>query len=126
VIPAFPLFPGVPGGPELLIVLFVVVLLFGANRVPELARASGRAIGEFRRGREEIERELRAVAEPPADDAASAAPGRSSASTRSGDGGTPDATRAAEADVDAATGTEPEPETQSGTEPARGRSPRRP
>jgi sec-independent protein translocase protein TatA len=57
-----PLFPGVPGGPELLIVLLIVVLLFGANKVPRLARASGQAMGEFRRGRDEIEDEIRSAA----------------------------------------------------------------
>ncbi|MFB6156012.1 MAG: twin-arginine translocase TatA/TatE family subunit [Haloferacaceae archaeon] len=54
-----PLFPGVPGGPELMIILLIVVLLFGANKVPQLARASGQAMGEFRRGRDDIEREIR-------------------------------------------------------------------
>jgi sec-independent protein translocase protein TatA len=53
-----PLFPGLPGGPELLIVLFVLVLLFGANKIPKLARSTGQAMGEFKRGREEIEEEL--------------------------------------------------------------------
>jgi sec-independent protein translocase protein TatA len=53
------LFPGLPGGPEVLIVLFVVVLLFGANKIPRLARASGQAMGEFKRGRDDVERELR-------------------------------------------------------------------
>jgi sec-independent protein translocase protein TatA len=60
-----PLFPGIPGGPELLIVLLIVVLLFGANKLPQLARSSGQAMGEFRRGREEIETELRRAAETP-------------------------------------------------------------
>ncbi|ELZ98527.1 MULTISPECIES: twin-arginine translocase TatA/TatE family subunit [Haloferax] len=57
-----PLFPGLPGGPELLVVLLIVVLLFGANKIPKLARSSGQAIGEFQRGREEIEDELQDVA----------------------------------------------------------------
>jgi sec-independent protein translocase protein TatA len=55
-----PLFPGIPGGIELLVILLVTVLLFGANELPKLARASGRAMGEFRRGREEIDAELNA------------------------------------------------------------------
>lgn len=38
--------------------LLIVVLLFGANKIPKLARSSGQAIGEFQRGREEIEDEL--------------------------------------------------------------------
>jgi sec-independent protein translocase protein TatA len=55
-----PLFPGLPGGPELLIILAVIVLLFGANKIPKLARSTGQAMGEFRRGREEIEEEIKA------------------------------------------------------------------
>jgi sec-independent protein translocase protein TatA len=54
-----PLFPGIPGGPELLIVLLVLVLLFGANKIPKLARSTGQAMGEFQRGRNEIEEELK-------------------------------------------------------------------
>lgn len=57
-----PLFGPIPGGPELIIILAVIVLLFGANKIPKLARASGQAMGEFRRGREEIEQEIRAAA----------------------------------------------------------------
>jgi sec-independent protein translocase protein TatA len=49
---------GLPGGPELLIVLLLAVLLFGASKIPKLARASGEAIGEFQKGREEVESEL--------------------------------------------------------------------
>ena len=55
----FPLFPGMPGGFELMIILFVIVLLFGANKVPQLARSSGQAIGEFKRGRQDVEDEIR-------------------------------------------------------------------
>jgi sec-independent protein translocase protein TatA len=36
------------GTPELLIILVVVVLLFGANKLPELARGSGRALRIFK------------------------------------------------------------------------------
>ena len=38
------------GGPELLIVLVVVLLIFGSKKVPELARSLGRAQKEFRDG----------------------------------------------------------------------------
>lgn len=54
-----PLFVGLPGGPELLIVLLLLILLFGADRLPKLARSSGQAMGEFRRGREAVETEIR-------------------------------------------------------------------
>jgi sec-independent protein translocase protein TatA len=63
-----PLFPGLPGGPELLIVLLLVVLLFGANKLPQLARASGQAMGEFRRGRDDLEREIHESSERGATD----------------------------------------------------------
>ncbi|ELZ35646.1 twin-arginine translocation protein, TatA/E family subunit [Halorubrum tebenquichense DSM 14210] len=46
-------------GPELLIILLVLVLLFGANKIPKLARSTGQAMGEFKKGREEIEEELK-------------------------------------------------------------------
>ena len=57
-----PAFVGVPGGPELLIILAIAVLLFGANKLPELARSSGQAMGEFKKGRQEIETEIREAA----------------------------------------------------------------
>jgi sec-independent protein translocase protein TatA len=53
-----PLFGPVPGGPELLVILLIAILLFGANKVPKLARSSGKAIGEFKKGREDVEQEL--------------------------------------------------------------------
>jgi sec-independent protein translocase protein TatA len=62
------LFPGLPGGPELLIVLFVLVLLFGANKIPKLARSTGQAMGEFQRGRQEIEEELKEMERQPDED----------------------------------------------------------
>jgi sec-independent protein translocase protein TatA len=54
-------FVGIPGGPELLVVLLLVVLLFGADRLPRLARSSGQAMGEFKKGREAVEAEIRAA-----------------------------------------------------------------
>jgi sec-independent protein translocase protein TatA len=61
----FPLVPGLPGGPELIIVLFVLVLLFGANKIPKLARSTGQAMGEFRKGRQEVEEELEEISGEP-------------------------------------------------------------
>lgn len=53
-----PLFGGIPGGPEMLVILLIAILLFGANKIPKLARSSGEAIGEFQKGRQEVEEEL--------------------------------------------------------------------
>lgn len=48
------------GMTEILIIIFVIViLLFGAKKLPELARSLGRAKGEFDRGKMDIEREIR-------------------------------------------------------------------
>ncbi|PAU84880.1 twin-arginine translocase TatA/TatE family subunit [Halorubrum salipaludis] len=55
---ATPLIGGIPAGPELLIILLVLVLLFGANKIPKLARSTGQAMGEFKKGREQVEEEL--------------------------------------------------------------------
>ncbi len=45
------------GGHELLIILFVMVLLFGASRIPELGRSLGSGIREFKSGLRAVEEE---------------------------------------------------------------------
>lgn len=47
-------------GIEWIIVLVVLaaLFLFGPSKIPELARGFGRALGEFRRGRMEVEKEI--------------------------------------------------------------------
>ncbi|MDA7818451.1 twin-arginine translocase TatA/TatE family subunit [Sulfurimonas sp.] len=39
---------GMPGGTELLIILAIVVLLFGAKKIPDLAKGLGRGIKDFK------------------------------------------------------------------------------
>jgi sec-independent protein translocase protein TatA len=41
------------GAPELLIILVIVGLLFGANKLPGLARGMGSAMHEFKKGQQE-------------------------------------------------------------------------
>jgi TatA/E family protein of Tat protein translocase len=54
------------GGPELLMIMFVILLLFGANRLPDLARGFGRAVREFKKATSGVEQEVRrAMEEPP-------------------------------------------------------------
>ncbi len=48
------------GGMELLIILVIILLLFGASRVPQLGRSLGASIKEFRKGAsEDLDNELR-------------------------------------------------------------------
>lgn len=53
-----PLFGPIPGGIELAVIVLIAILLFGANKIPKLARSTGQAMGEFKKGREEVEQEL--------------------------------------------------------------------
>jgi sec-independent protein translocase protein TatA len=57
------LFPGMPGTTEMMVILLIAVLLFGANKIPKLARSTGEAMGEFQKGREEVEQELEEMRE---------------------------------------------------------------
>ena len=52
------------GPQELLLIFVLIVLLFGAAKLPELARSMGRSMGEFKRGQIEIERELETYKSP--------------------------------------------------------------
>lgn len=47
-----------PGGPELIFILLLVLLFFGAKKLPELARGLGRSLGEFKKAKEEFEKEV--------------------------------------------------------------------
>jgi sec-independent protein translocase protein TatA len=42
----------------MVVILLIAVLLFGANKIPKLARSTGEAMGEFKKGRQEVEQEL--------------------------------------------------------------------
>jgi TatA/E family protein of Tat protein translocase len=48
------------GLPELLIILAIALIVFGPNKLPELARAFGRAMREFRRATEEVKESFEA------------------------------------------------------------------
>lgn len=49
------------GGTELLLIIFVVVLFFGAKKIPEIAQGLGKGIREFRKAAREVDE----PAEPP-------------------------------------------------------------
>lgn len=47
------------GGPEVIIILFAILLLFGGKKIPELMRGMGKGIKEFNNARSTIESELK-------------------------------------------------------------------
>lgn len=102
-----PLFPGFPGGIELAVIVLIAILLFGANKIPKLARSTGQAMGEFQKGREEIDQELKEMRD---------------GATKTEDepepeiGDDADTTANTEADTDADTELEAEMETEAETE----------
>lgn len=51
-------FGGSPGGPEILLVLLGVLVLFGAKRLPEIARNLGRSMEEFKRAARDVTDEI--------------------------------------------------------------------
>jgi len=46
------------GTQELLIIFLIVLLLFGANRIPEIGRAMGRGIRDFKRATKDLEDDI--------------------------------------------------------------------
>lgn len=44
---------GLPGGSEWILILLIVILLFGATKIPQLMRGIGRGAGEFKKGLDE-------------------------------------------------------------------------
>jgi len=50
---------GFPGGWEWIIIFLVILLLFGAKRLPDLARGLGKGISEFRKAAKEVSEELK-------------------------------------------------------------------
>lgn len=57
---------GIEAPSEILLIFLVVLLLFGGKKLPELARALGKSIGEFKRGQTESapEKKIEKQAEP--------------------------------------------------------------
>ena len=59
---------GMPSMPELLIVLAIVVLLFGAKKIPDLAKGMGRGIKDFKKAIKEDEEEPKEIAKNDAEE----------------------------------------------------------
>ena len=52
------------GSQELILIFVIAVLLFGANKLPELARSLGSSMGEFQKAQRETELNLRQLEKP--------------------------------------------------------------
>ena len=44
---------------EMIVIFLIVLLLFGAKKIPELARGVGKGMGEFKKAKKEFEREIK-------------------------------------------------------------------
>ncbi len=55
-------FISMPGGSEIFIIFLIVLLLFGARKLPELARGLGQSLNEFRRAKDEFNHEIEKAA----------------------------------------------------------------
>ena len=49
------------GGPDLIVILLIILVLFGAKKLPELARGMGSAIKEFQKAKDDFNDELRSA-----------------------------------------------------------------
>jgi sec-independent protein translocase protein TatA len=52
------------GGPDLLVILLIVLVLFGAKKLPELARGMGQALKEFQKAKDDFGDELHKAGQP--------------------------------------------------------------
>ena len=43
---------------ELLIIMFVILLLFGGKKIPEIAKSLGKGISEFKKGMNDLKKEI--------------------------------------------------------------------
>lgn len=57
-LPKFVMLFGGIGGPEVILILVVILLLFGAKKIPDLARGLGKGIREFKDASQEIKNEI--------------------------------------------------------------------
>ena len=50
------------GGGEIILILFIILLLFGAKKLPELAKGLGKGINEFKKASNDIKEEVEKAA----------------------------------------------------------------
>jgi len=49
---------GMPGGPELIFIFLILLVFFGAKKIPELARGLGKGIREFKDATKDVKTEI--------------------------------------------------------------------
>ena len=59
----YPLFLGLGTG-EIILIVFAILLLFGAKRIPDLMKSMGKGVKSFKEGMKEVEKEINAPDEP--------------------------------------------------------------
>ena len=55
------------GAQELLLIFLVLLLLFGAKKIPEIAKGLGKSVSEFKKGMRELENEVKKEEPTPED-----------------------------------------------------------
>lgn len=51
------------GAGEIILIVLVILLLFGAKKIPELARGLGKGMSEFKRGLKDVEKDIKEAAD---------------------------------------------------------------
>ncbi len=64
------------GGPEVVIIIAIGLLLFGPKKLPEMAKSIGRAVGEYQKAVKEFEHEVDTVRKETLDDGKQSSPTR--------------------------------------------------
>ncbi len=49
------------GAGEIILIVLVILLLFGAKKIPELARGIGKGMSEFKKGIKDVENEIKSA-----------------------------------------------------------------
>lgn len=50
---------GMPGMPEMIIIGIVLLLMFGGKKIPELMKGLGQGISEFKKAKNEVDKEIK-------------------------------------------------------------------
>ncbi|MBQ6096558.1 MAG: twin-arginine translocase TatA/TatE family subunit [Bacteroidales bacterium] len=54
---------GVIGGPEIIVILLIVLVLFGGKKIPELMKGLGKGVKEYKKAKNSIEKEIDSIAD---------------------------------------------------------------